>query len=353
MVPVTCGAAVEWGFPVRPVPHYIQKKKKKKKKKTTAEKLADIYVKEVFPHEGLPKEIVSDRDTKFRGKFWRALWGSLGTTLQLSTAAHPETDGQTERANRTMLEMLRSQINDAQSNWEEKLPLIMLAYNDSEQASTGFTPFFLKNGRHPRTALSATVPTPNPAANDRVKIIKEAVEIAKQNIQAAQARQQKYANSRRDPEPTFEVGSQVLLKTKDMKLEFVPTEKLGPRFIGPFKVMEQMGPVTYRLDFPKTMKVHNVIHVNRLKAYNTPIEPEQRFERPPPVVNEESGDEEFEVEKILNHRDRTQGRGRTKVREYYVKWKGYEDFENMWVRDTNLFARHALTDYWKRVKDGE
>ena len=323
------------------------------KKTTTAPQLADIYLREVYPHEGLPREIISDRDPKFRSQFWRSLWKSLGTTLQVSTAAHPETDGQTERANRTLCEMLRSQVNDAHSNWEEKLPLMMMAYNDSQQASTGFTPFFLKNGRHPRTALSTVVPSNNPAANSQVEAIREAITKAKANIAAAQERQRKNANLRRREAPTFAPGDRVLLSTKDMELQFVPAEKLGPKYIGPFKVLQKMGPVTYKLEFPKSMKIHNVIHVRKLKAYHEPIEPEQRHERPPPTVDEESGDEEFEIEKILTHRDRSRGKGKTKIREYYVKFRGYPEFENMWLAEKNVFANRLVAAYWKRVKNGE
>lgn len=249
--------------------------------------------------------------------------------------------------------MLRSEVNAAQDNWEESLQMSRFAYNKSEQASTGFTPFFLKNGRHPRTALSTVVPSTNPAAHDQVQKIKAAIELAKANIAKAQERQRKNANRLRSQEPTFAPGDQVLLSALGMQLEFVPTEKLGPLYIGPFSVVEKMGPVTYRLDFPASMKVHDVIHVNRLKAYFEPIEEEQRYERPPPIVNEESGSAVFEIERIVNHRDRSQGRGRKKIREYYIKWKGYPDFENLWIREDEVFASRLVEAYWKRVKNGE
>ena len=122
--------------------------------------LAQLTFKEVVRHHGLPATIVSDRDPRFTSHFWRCLWAHTGTKLAMSTAYHPQTDGQTERANRTLEDMLRACVSDRQDDWDEHLTAIEIAYNNSEQASTGFTPFYLNSGQHPTFPLSALPLTP-------------------------------------------------------------------------------------------------------------------------------------------------------------------------------------------------
>jgi len=134
---------------------------------------ADLFFKESFRHFGLPKALVSDRDTRFTSHFWKSLNQKLGTSLKLSTAHHPQPDGQTERAKRTIEDMLRAYVSPFQNDWDKYLILAEFAYNNSVQASTGFTPFYLNHGRHPHTLLSSLMGSNilsdkdnNPAAND-------------------------------------------------------------------------------------------------------------------------------------------------------------------------------------------
>ena len=135
----------------------------------TAPQLASIMFETVVRHHGVPASIVSDRDTRFTSVFWRALWQQLGTRLAMSTAYHPQTDGQTERANRTLEDMLRAYVSYRQTDWDKHLIAAEIAYNNSVQASTGFSPFFLNSGQHPHLPLSAAVrPTDvsNPPASE-------------------------------------------------------------------------------------------------------------------------------------------------------------------------------------------
>src|SRR6266511_685843 len=109
----------------------------------TAPDTAKLFFSSIFRLHGLPRAIVSDRDSKFTSRFWQELFRLLGVKLAMSTAFHPQTDGQTERANRTLEDMLRAFVNYRQTNWDECLPAAEFAYNNSLQASTGYTPFFL------------------------------------------------------------------------------------------------------------------------------------------------------------------------------------------------------------------
>ncbi|KAF1326177.1 Pol protein, partial [Globisporangium splendens] len=121
--------------------------------KISAEKTAKVFVDVVFRLHGLPVEIVSDRDTCFTSKFWRALFGLLDTKLSMSTAAHPETDGQTERVNRVLEDVLRSYATSF-GEWSEFLPLAEFALNNSTHVSTGHSPFYVNYGIHPRALAS-------------------------------------------------------------------------------------------------------------------------------------------------------------------------------------------------------
>ena len=131
----------------------------------TAPQLARIMFDVVVRQHGVPVSIVSDRDARFTSVFWRALWQQLGTRLAMSTAYHPQTDGQTERANRTLEDMLRAYVSYRQTDWDKHLTAAEIAYNNSVQASTGFSPFFLNAGQHPHLPLSAAVRPDNVSNN--------------------------------------------------------------------------------------------------------------------------------------------------------------------------------------------
>lgn len=122
----------------------------------TAPQLAKLFFDEIVRHHGVPSSIISDRDPRFTSSFWQQLWKQLGTKLAMSTAYHPQTDGQTERANRTIEEMLRAYVNSKQNDWDQHLTAVEIAYNNSKQMSTGFSPFYLNYGQHPSTPLSVS-----------------------------------------------------------------------------------------------------------------------------------------------------------------------------------------------------
>ena len=123
-------------------------------KTVTAPQLAQLFVDTVFRRFGMPLSIVSDRDPRFTGNFWKSLMSLLGTDLNMSSAYHPQSDGQTERANMTFEDMLRGFVGHTYIDWCQLLSIIEFAYNNSLQASSLYTPFYLNLGRHPRTPLS-------------------------------------------------------------------------------------------------------------------------------------------------------------------------------------------------------
>jgi hypothetical protein len=295
---------------------------------TTAEQFADIFIQHVFKSHGLPSQIVSDRDPRFTSKLWRALMQRLQVSQAMSSAFHPQTDGNTERVNRVLEDMLRHFVDPAQSNWADLLPLVEFAINDSFHESVGNTPFVLNYGKRPRLPVDLVLRgevSPNAQstatcdrADDIAKRIQTVVSDAKKCLETAQQRQKAYADRfRRDFE--FAVGSQVLLSTKHINVKMKGTSKLLPRWVGPFKVAEKISSVAYRLDLPASLKIHPVFHASLLKAY----EPGRVEPPPPPEVVD--GELEWQVEAILAHKDvrvkRKKNRAKTPVfkRQYLVK----------------------------------
>ena len=114
-----------------------------------AKETARLFMEHVLSRHGMPKRLVSDRDTRFTSQFWRALFEAMGSTLGMSTAYHPQTDGQTERVNRVLEEALRAYVGAMQTDWDRQLPMVQFAYNTAKHVSTGETAFFLNYGRHP------------------------------------------------------------------------------------------------------------------------------------------------------------------------------------------------------------
>lgn len=317
----------------------------------TAPELARIMLREVARHHGLPRSIVSDRDPRFIAHFWQSLWAMLRTNLNMSTSYHAQTDGQTERANRTLEDALRAYVSSQQDDWDELLPLMEMAYNNSIQASTGFSPFYLSNGRDMPTCLSRAMQRDDsshsaPAAEELLRRWEEALSIAKDHIHKAQERQRKYADEHRR-HVTFQVADQVLLSTENLRERMVGAPKLMERFIGPFAVKRVISPTAYELDLPSSMRVHPVFHVHLLRPYidsraafpdRVPFHP-----RPAPVVQATDAEPEWEVEAVLNKRVR--GRKTS----YLVKWRGYPVEENSWEPEDHLAnARQAIRAYEQR-----
>jgi hypothetical protein len=319
----------------------------------TAENLAKVVLHGVVRLHGLPEVIISDRDTRFTGHFWQALFRGLGVQCKLSTAYHPQTDGITERLNRTLEQNLRAYVSAHHRDWDLQLDALEMAYNSAKQASTGFSPFFLCYGEHPKLA-SNFMPTIEsstavPAAEQLLESMKAAMSNATERLISAQQQQATAANRRRR-HVDFEVGNEVMLSTRNLKINGRAVPKLGPRFLGPFHVVAKTSPVNYKLELPEQLRIHNVFHVNLLKLYRDP-ELGGRFpgRRPQPIPPQvtQGGELEYEVEAILHKKFTTAGV------EYLVKWLSYPDSENSWEPLEHLAnAQEKLQEFEERARTG-
>ncbi|GKE70856.1 putative reverse transcriptase domain-containing protein [Tanacetum coccineum] len=198
------------------------------------EKLARMYLKEVVTRHGIPVSIICDRGLRFASNFWRSLQKALGTNLDMSTAYHPQTDGQSERTIQTLEDMLHACVIDFRNGWVKHLPLVEFSYNISYHASIKAAPFEALYGQKCCSAVCWA-------------------EI-KQRMQAAHDQQKSYANLKRKL-MEFQVMDRVMLKVSPWKgvVHFGKRGKLNPRYVGPFKVLKKVGSVAYKLELPQVL----------------------------------------------------------------------------------------------------
>jgi hypothetical protein len=241
-----------------------------------AKKYAKIYLDQIVHLHGVPKMIISYRGAQFIAHFWEQLQHSLGTKLIRSSANHPQIDGQIERINQILEDMLRACVIQYDKNWDKCLALVEFSYNNSYQSSLKMAPFEALYGRRCRTPLSWSQTGERKIFGpDLIIVAEEKVKIIQSNLKAAQSRQKSYADKRRKP-LQFVVGDFVYLRVSPTRgiQRFGIKGKLAPRYVGPLKILEVCGPVAYHLQLPpQLVAVHDVFHVSQLrKCIKTPTE---------------------------------------------------------------------------------
>ncbi|WVZ63320.1 hypothetical protein U9M48_012961 [Paspalum notatum var. saurae] len=231
-------------------------------------RLAELYISRIVCLHGVPKKIISDRGSQFTSRFWEQLHDSLDTKLRFSTAYHPQTDGQTERTNQVLEDMLRACAIQYGTSWDKCLPYAEFSYNNSYQASLKKSPFEALYGRRCRTPLFwDQIGEKQVFGPGIIEDAEQQLRVVQENLKIAQSRQKSYADNRRR-ELNFKVEDFVYLKVSPMRgvWRFNMKGKLAPRYIGPFKVLEKKGEVAYRLELPPNLSgVHDVFHVSQLK----------------------------------------------------------------------------------------
>lgn len=324
----------------------------------TADQLALVFFDKWYCENGLPDDIISDRDKLFMSRFWKALHALTGVKLKASTAYHPETDGASERSNKTVIQALRYHVDANQKGWVRALPRIRFSIMNSVNKSTGFSPFQLRFGRSPRilpplvSATSEDLPTDviSPSTdNTAVQVIKrihfDFLE-AQDNLLRAKISQAAHANKTRLLTFPFKVGQRVRLSTKNRRHEFKAAgekrvAKFMPRFGGPWKVIsidEEHSTVT--LDLPNSANYVPVFHTSELiphRENDDKLFPARARHKPKPV--QIGGSEEHFIDHIVRCRRRGKGR------QYLVRWKGEGPEGDVWLPRSELEDCEAL-DTW-------
>ena len=324
----------------------------------TQEGFAKLFVEKVVNVYGLPEVIISDRDKRWATIFWKSVVANYGSVMALSSAHHPQTDGQTEILNAMIEQMLRAYVSSDKESWSSWLSVLAYSYNSSVHSSTKHTPNFLLMGYNPRISLGAIVPEidpsrrpflPSQSAEDFVESLEIHRTFAKDAIALAQDRQAKAYDKKRRPVQEMTVGDYALVNPHSLELVDVEGtgKKLVQRMIGPFEVVEKINSQVYRLRLPDTYSMHPVFNIEHLKKYMpSPTEFGNRTELP--STRDLKASEEYEVEAILGHR--LVGKKRANRRMFLVRWKGYGPADDTWVTEYDLRNAAQLRRSYLRSK---
>ena len=304
---------------------------------------------------GLPQRIISDRDKLFMSQFWKTLHKLLGIEIQASTSYHPQTDGSSERSNKTVIQALRNYVNRRQTDWTKHLIHVETAMNNSVNATTELIPTELLYGSPIRLFPTLDDTDINdiqlPAVRNYIDRIMESIAIAKDNHITAKTIQTRNANRSRRPDPIYKVGDMVMLNSRNIRRRIKKngrSAKLYPRFLGPFKIIRAEPKTSnYKLELlPKVdfTSIHPNFHSSLLRPYH-PNDPEQFPKREPPrpgpVIPDDPEGAQYTVERLIDHRPQKN------PRQYLVRWEGWDESHDQWVAKKDIH-RDLIREYHNR-----
>lgn len=324
----------------------------------TAEKFAVIFDR-WYCENGLPLDIISDRDKIFTSKFWKALHKLTGVKIKMSTAYHPRTDGSSERSNKTVNQCLRFHVRRNQKGWVRALPRVRFDIMNTVNRSTGFSGFQLKTGLSPRL-MPPLINEPelmeSIEAVDAARLVQQLednVAQAQDSLLMAKVAQAEQFNNNHGPALVFDVGDMVMLSTFNHRRDYKKkgekrVAKFMPRFDGPYAVIEAHPQFsTYELELPNSPNIFPVFHTDELTPFipnNASLFPGRELERPAPIQTEDG--EEYGIHEIIDERRR--GRGT----QYLVRWRGYGPEEDRWIASKELDDCEALNRWNEGLVSG-
>jgi hypothetical protein len=303
-------------------------------KTSDATHIANLFFKEVVRLHGLPRSIVSYRDTKFFGHFWRTLWKNLGMSLSFSSAYHPQMDGQTKFLNRSLGDLLRSLVTGHYSQWDHILPQAEFAYNDSINRRTGQSPFQVVYGMQPREVFELKDSEQNEnrsaSAEDFAEAMKELHSQVKERLQNSKRREDQHQR-----ELQFEVGDLILAHLRKERFPRGTYNKLKMKKIGPCKIIRKFGTNEYEIELPDGIRISPIFNISDLYPYKAGESGENsewtefQWAKQIPVA------ENPQMESILDKRVSKRTR-RKEYFKYLVKWKGHPVEDASWENETEI-----------------
>lgn len=321
---------------------------------------AQLIFKHVICEYGILRQIISDQDIRWRGDFWKETCRLLGTDRALTTAYHPQADGQTEVLNQGLEIALRAYIGPSRDNWVGHLPALALSHNTSPHSSTGFQPAFLLRGYVPTTSSAfLTDPGPDPRSKDNLDSLHpEATNLvaelqaaraeARDALILAQAHQQRAYNQGRLIKQ-FEVGDKVVLNVDSLELLRAVKgrgRKLLMKYEGPFDIIRKLSPVSYQVRLPASYGMHPILNIAHLEKYEE--SPREFGERPKKSLEREDFDllEEYEVDRILEESTK-KGRNGKRVPIFKTRFVGYDPDDTEWLTRAQLRNAPEKMAAWK------
>ncbi len=308
----------------------------------TAESLCD----HVFRFYGLPEDIVSDRGPQFTSRVWSAFCQKLNINVSLTSGYHPQANGQVERLNQELTRFLRSYCHKNQADWSRYLLWAEYAQNSLRKPATGLTPFQCVLGFQPPLFPWSGEPSDLPAVNSWLQCSERTWNEAHVHLQRAVRRTKEQADRRRRPNPNYQPGQWVWLSTRDQRLR-LPCRKLSPRYVGPFKILREITPVSFRLALPANYRISPTFHVSLLKpaggASGVEDQEEAGDQGAPPIIMD--GEEVHRVQEILD------SRRRGRVLQYLIDWEGYGPEKRSWVNAEDILDPSLTTDFHRAHPD--
>ncbi|CAM4606773.1 unnamed protein product [Leuciscus chuanchicus] len=303
----------------------------------SARETAQIVVDHVFKIHGLPENVVSDRGPQFSSLFWKEFCRLIGASVSLSSGFHAQTNGQAERANQTIGRLLRTLAFRNPASWPEQLPWAEYAYNSAPASATGLSPFQGSLGYQPPLFSASDTESKVPSVKAFIQRCKRTWRMVRSALCKSRSVTRRSANKRCIKSPRYVRGQKVWLSTANLPLQY-PSRKLAPKFIGPFRVIKVLSPVSVRLRLPANLRrVHPVFHVSCLK----PV-----IRAPPcPVLSpvRVEGSPVYRVRRLLDVRPR--GRGH----QFLVDWEGYGPEERCWIPSRDVLDRSLIDDFFRSL----
>jgi len=312
----------------------------------SSKSVAETFMRTVVKLHGIPKTIVSDRDKVFTSQFWQQLFKLSGTSLNMSTAYHPQSDGQSEAVNKCLEMYLRCFTFDSPRDWYKLLPWAEYWYNTAYHTSIGMTPFRVVYGREPPQLLRYTPNSHDVIAVQEQLMLRDAtLAKLKCNLQRAQQVMTKYADEKR-MHKEFAIGDMVLVKLQPYRQHTVALrkyQKLSLRYFGPFPVAERIGAVAYKLLLPHSTKIHLVFHVSQLKLCHG------NHDQPYVPLLFTFHDKSTVIQPLAILGDRVIIRGPTQVPQLLIQWEGFDESHATWEDKDAFILAYPLFNLGDKV----